>query len=96
MQVSNLKGIYGDCSVSEKKIRIHQTQSVEAAKHTLWHEAIHAALGLSGITELLDDKNVNLEEAVVRCIEHAFSDVVNLDLLAHISNENNHLTNEAE
>lgn len=95
VQICNLKGIYGDCNVMDRKIRIHQAQTVESAQHTLWHESIHAALGISGLTELLDDRNSNLEEAIVRCIEHAFSDIVDLKKLSLASLKND-LTNDTE
>ena len=94
VKVMNLKGCAGDCTVADSLIRIHQAQSVESAKATLWHEAIHAALGISGLTELLEAKNDSLEEAIVRCIEHAFADVVNVDKLS-ISDKNS-LTISAE
>lgn len=84
VKVCNLKGSSGDCTLDDRVIRIHQTQSLEQAKATLWHEAIHAAIGLSGLSELLEEKSTsgNLEEALVRCMEHAFSDVVDISKLA--------------
>ena len=83
VQISNLKGADGDCLIAESRIRIHQAQSLESAKATLWHEVIHAALGISGLNELLTD---SLEEAIVRCFEHSFSDVVDLNKIAVVRN----------
>ena len=77
--VTNLKGLYGDCDVGAGVIRIHQGLDVDVAKKTLFHEAIHAALGVSGHNEMLKEDQ---EEAIVRMFEHAFSNCMNLDKIS--------------
>lgn len=58
---------------------MNASHSVETQQSTLFHEAIHAALGVAGLNAVLEDK---VEEAVVRCIENAFSEIVDVYALA--------------
>lgn len=96
VKVANLKGISGDCSVHDRVIRIHQNQDIESAKATLWHESLHAALGVAGLAELLDHQmsahGGTLEEAIVVCLENSFRHAISLDNLA----VKNNLTTDAE
>lgn len=78
IKVTNLKGLYGDCTPQKGIIRLSQSQTLEEAKATLFHEAVHAALFVSGMNELLGEK----EEALVRCFEHTFSHIVDINKLA--------------
>lgn len=60
---------FGDTHVLGKKIRIGtrcHTSSDRAS--TFFHEALHAALGVAGYSEMLGTKQ---EEALVTCIENA-------------------------
>lgn len=76
--ITNLKGLHGDCDTAKGVIRIHQNCSIESARSTLFHEAIHAALAVSGQNEMLREDQ---EEALVRMLEHAFYRIVNVDKL---------------
>lgn len=60
------ESLCGDCSVSDKLIRIDSSLEGSAYKETLRHEVFHAMLGLSGISELLEG---NLEEALCLLVE---------------------------
>lgn len=75
------KGDWGECVIEERKIFINQAIDLGHARDTLFHESVHAALGVSGLSHLLE---YNLEEAIVRCIEHAFCHVVDVTGLASI------------
>lgn len=81
--VTSLKGLHGDCNVSDKLIRIHQNLTKDEALSTLFHEAIHGALGISALNEMLSE---NLEEAIVRLIENAFADIVDITKLSKEQN----------
>ena len=65
----------GDCDVNKRLIRISTAISAEEQVSTLFHECIHAALGLAGINNLFSEE---IEEAVVCCIENAFHKSVKL------------------
>jgi len=62
------------------KIDINSIKSRSAQESTLFHEAIHGALDITGLADLID--NEKLEEAIVRCIECAFADVVDIYALS--------------
>ncbi len=53
------------------KREIHLARRIQDSEamvwQTLYHELVHAALGMAGLDHVLGDDN---EEAVVRCIEH--------------------------
>lgn len=78
VQVTRLKDLYGDFSESKRLIRIHQELDIEAARETLFHEALHAAFAISGQRELLDEKH---EEGLVRMLEHAFYHMLDINKL---------------
>lgn len=77
--VTTLKGLHGDFTADTNTIRIHQTSDIYAARATLFHEAIHAALTISGQNEMMKEDQ---EEGLVRCLEHAFMHIVDIDKLA--------------
>lgn len=81
--VTSLKGLHGDCNIGNLTIRIHQNLTKEEALSTLFHEAIHASLGISGLNEMLTE---NQEEAIVRMLEHAFADIVDITKLSKEQN----------
>lgn len=70
--------LYGETFGRDLRIDINSSISLQMQKDTLFHEAIHAALEVSGLTGLLDDK---LEEAIVTCLEHAFAHIVDVSAL---------------
>lgn len=61
---------YADADDVRREIRVdlvkHKKDSVDP-EFSLFHEVLHIALGLSGVSEVLDDKH---EEAVVKCLEN--------------------------
>ncbi len=65
----SLEGALGECHAPFKLIKIDNRQSPEAAESSLFHEMLHAALYLAGLSTLLDP---SVEEAVVVALEHAF------------------------
>lgn len=60
------EGLFGDCDVDNRVIRIDQSLEGKSFKETLKHEKFHAMLRISGISELLGDQ---LEEAICRLVE---------------------------
>lgn len=77
--ITNLKGLHGDFNIDKNHIRIHQNQTIDEARATLFHEALHAALAISGQNEMLKEDQ---EEALVRLLEHAFNHIVDIDKLS--------------
>tara|TARA_Y100000592_G_scaffold74958_1_gene116951 strand:- start:21 stop:344 length:324 start_codon:yes stop_codon:yes gene_type:complete len=59
---------FGDMDIDTKTIRIRVDLKPEEAFDTLMHEIVHAALAVSGLTNILDDGN--LEEAIVRMTDY--------------------------
>lgn len=67
VELAHMEDRYGDCDVTKRKIRIDPTEPLDRQWETLFHETIHAVLGLSGYSELLKD---DLEEALVVLLQH--------------------------
>lgn len=65
----------GDSNIDERTIRVHSGLSLKAQRDTLFHECVHMAIGVAGLDNLITGK---VEEAIVRCIEHAFSDWITI------------------
>ena len=67
------KNLQGDCDIGKREIRIKESLSPKLQYQTLWHEMIHAALGISGVAEMLAtaEGDCRMEEAVVVALEHA-------------------------
>tara|TARA_R110000744_G_C19320230_1_gene557571 strand:+ start:197 stop:508 length:312 start_codon:yes stop_codon:yes gene_type:complete len=59
---------YGDMDIDKKIIRIREGLSKEESFDTMMHEVTHAALAISGLSNILDDPNV--EEAIVRVADY--------------------------
>ena len=59
---------FGDMDIDTKTIRVRSDLKPEEAFDTLMHETVHAALAVSGLTNILDDDN--LEEAIVRMTDY--------------------------
>ena len=81
IKLCTLKDEFGDCTIDTRLIRVDKHQGLDQALITVWHEAIHAALAVSGLNELLAPTD-GLEEAIVRCLEHSFADIVDIYKLA--------------
>jgi len=56
----------------KREIKINSKDLYEVRLSTLRHEVVHALLDLSGLNEIL---SVELEEAIVRCIENGWDDL---------------------
>ncbi len=65
----------GDCDVNKRIIRISTHITPDEQVSTLFHECIHAALGIAGINNLITEE---VEEAIVCCIENAFNPHINI------------------
>ena len=63
----------GLSNFSEMAIYINSKQSIEEAKNTLLHECMHMILYIAGVSFMFDE---NLEEAIVRALEHGLVDIV--------------------
>jgi hypothetical protein len=57
----------GEFDIDEMRIYIDTGRTPEQQLETLYHECIHAVLGLGGVAYALDEKT---EEAIVRCIQY--------------------------
>lgn len=58
---------YGECIPEERLIRINPDKPADTFEATLFHEKLHAALAMSGLSTLLSDET---EEAIVLCLEN--------------------------
>jgi Zn-dependent peptidase ImmA (M78 family) len=63
------EGHYGEMQGEKGTIRIKANLPPEEWQATLVHELIHAILYESGLTHILEKEN-DLEEAIVRAVEH--------------------------
>jgi Zn-dependent peptidase ImmA (M78 family) len=84
VQRAKLKdGEYGEYTPFKKVIKISSDSNYEEACLTLLHESIHAALHLSGLSEMLpsSENGPDIEEAIVVCLEHALGHIVDIDKL---------------
>jgi Zn-dependent peptidase ImmA (M78 family) len=71
------KDDYGETISMERVIRINIQKAEWTWRPTLVHEMVHAILGVTGHTELLDEKT---EEALAIALEHGFEDYVEFDV----------------
>lgn len=67
------KDCHGETDVENLEIRLNPRHA-STSRITLLHEIIHVSLGISGVSELLEDKQ---EEAICRCLEYALLDYIN-------------------
>ena len=59
---------YGDMDIDKKTIRIRKGLTQEESFDTMMHEIVHATFAVSGLSNILDDDNI--EEAVVRVADY--------------------------
>lgn len=59
---------FGDMDIDKRTICIRKGLSEEESFDTLMHEVVHATLAISGLSNILDDDNI--EEAVVRVADY--------------------------
>lgn len=82
---------YGMCHGHEHRIEVdlHHPQGQNQLNSTLFHEAAHMVLHLTGLTEMLHSANDNLEEAVICAFETAFADYINMGDLSNEKQQTN-------
>lgn len=81
---------YGEMIGHEGLIKVKSGLSKDMAKSTLVHEIIHAALHTSGLSQVLEglgDKEMDIEEAIVICLENALAKAVDLEKFSLDNNE---------
>jgi len=66
---------YGECDGPAHKIKIKKSLTNEQKRLTVFHEILHAALYISGQSELLTEQQ---EEAIVVALENGLSQLYNL------------------
>lgn len=59
---------YGDMDIDKKTIRIRKGLTQEESFDTMMHEIVHATFAVSGLSNILDDDNI--EEAIVRVADY--------------------------
>lgn len=75
-------GDFGEYHQHQYLIDVAAQLEQESAERTLVHECLHAALHISGISEMIPrDEKTDLEEALVVCLENALGHAVDLDKL---------------
>ena len=65
---------FGGMDFDNRIIYIRKSLTKEDQLDTLIHEVHHAALGISGLSNILDDDNT--EEALVRLVEHMVMPII--------------------
>lgn len=68
---------YGETNGPENVIKLNKKFSRDKMESTLLHELVHAALYVSGLSQVLDDK---MEEGIAICVENALNSVVEVKL----------------
>ena len=76
-----MPNLHGECNGPEYKIKISNKLSDQMIKQVIFHEAVHGALYVSGLSEILDGKDEKLEEALVVAMENAFGHAIDLSKL---------------
>lgn len=79
VRVTTLKDMDGSFDQYGKLIRIHQTQTVDKARSSLFHEVVHAVWAYTGLNQLMSDE---MEEAATHALENAIGHAVDVDKLA--------------
>ena len=75
VQISMSEDSHGEADLDNHRIVLNEKYK-DTNKVTLIHELIHAAIGISGISEILTKKQ---EEAICRCLEYALLDYIKFD-----------------
>ena len=65
---------FGEMDFDKKIINIRKGLTQEEELDTLIHEVHHVALGISGLSNILDDENT--EEALVRIVDYLVMPIV--------------------
>lgn len=78
-------GEYGEYIQHKYLIKVSKSSNIDEAMNTLFHECVHAALHISGLSQMIpqaaDDNSPDLEEALVVMLESAFSHVIDINKL---------------
>jgi len=74
---------FGQMDFDKRVISIRKGLSPEDQLDTLIHEAHHAALGISGLSNILDEDNT--EEALVRIVDYMVIPIVKEEYKKYIS-----------
>ena len=76
---------YGEMDFDKKIISIRKGLSIEDQLDTLIHEVHHAALGISGLSNILDCENT--EEALVRIVDYMVIPIVKQEYIKYINSK---------
>ena len=76
---------YGEMDFDKKIISIRKGLSIEDQLDTLIHEVHHAALGISGLSNILDCENT--EEALVRIVDYMVIPIVKEEYKKYINSK---------
>ena len=76
---------FGQMDFDKKVISIRKGLSPEEQLDTLIHEAHHAALGVGGLSNILDCDNT--EEALVRIVDYMLMSLVKAEYKRYISSK---------
>lgn len=76
---------YGEMDFDKKIISIRKGLSPEDQLDTLIHECHHAALGISGLSNILDCENT--EEALVRIVDYMVIPIVKQEYIKYINSK---------
>ena len=76
---------YGEMDFDKKIISIRKGLNIEDQLDTLIHEVHHAALGISGLSNILDCENT--EEALVRIVDYMVIPIVKEEYKKYINSK---------
>lgn len=69
---------FGEFFLYARTIKIKKEMPDDMKWETLFHELIHAAIGLSGISDTLESWGDSIEEGIVVAIEHGLGEILEL------------------
>lgn len=70
--------LFGETLPDTKRIKIKSDLTPAALEATLFHEMMHAALFMSGLSQIVTE---DMEEAIIRAIEHGLAPHIRLKCL---------------
>ncbi len=63
---------FGQMDFDKKIIYIRKGMKSEDNFDTLMHEVLHASLSVGGMSYVVDNDELNVEEGIIRCADHLF------------------------
>ena len=73
------EGEFGEYEQHRYIIKVNKKSDYNEAMQTIFHEAVHAAIHISGLSQILPQNDfMDVEEAIVTCFENAFSDAIDI------------------